>query len=212
MALISHEVNAKRGGHVSGNSPKRIEISQVTTTEFTNHTENGKRIKSRYCLRRIWPHRLGSSRPTLECLPPSRLILQGHSCHEPPAQRLRESLAWAGRFASARPAACFKCWSSSWGWGFVGEFFEAGGEWCWKRYPCLLFGWVMSLYSTVYTCLLLYKVFTAVDDDIEEVAVNKHMFQNVIDAHGLISPNLQFVVFPGGTRVGRMQNTAYSPC
>lgn len=70
----------------------------------------------------------------------------------------------------------------------------------------------MSLYSTAYTCLLLYKVFTAVDDDIEEVAVNKHMFQNVIDAHGLISPNLQFVVFPGGTRVGRMQNTAYSPC
>ena len=53
------------------------------------------------------------------------------------------------------------------------------------------------------------KVFTAMDDDIEEVAVNKRMFQNVIDAHGLISPNLQFVVFPGGTRVSkyRLQGT-----
>jgi len=27
------------------------------------------------------------------------------------------------------------------------------------------------------------------------------MLQNVIDAHGLLSPNLQFVAFPGGTRV-----------
>lgn len=47
------------------------------------------------------------------------------------------------------------------------------------------------------------RVFTAVEDDLEEVAVNRRMFQNVIDAHGLISPNLQFVVFPGGTRVSR---------
>lgn len=62
----------------------------------------------------------------------------------------------------------------------------------------------------VYTHAYCYiKVFTAVDDDIEEVAVNKRMFQNVIDAHGLISPNLQFVVFPGGTRVSRIQTAEY---
>jgi len=40
------------------------------------------------------------------------------------------------------------------------------------------------------------------DDDIEEVATNRRMLQNVIDAHNLISPNLQFVAFVGGTRVG----------
>ncbi|KAJ5577504.1 uncharacterized protein N7459_006468 [Penicillium hispanicum] len=47
---------------------------------------------------------------------------------------------------------------------------------------------------------IYYLVFTAVKDELEEVAVNRRMFQNVIDAHGQISPNLQFVVFPGGTR------------
>ncbi|KAF9893524.1 hypothetical protein FE257_010836 [Aspergillus nanangensis] len=47
---------------------------------------------------------------------------------------------------------------------------------------------------------IYYLVFSAVDDDIEEVATNRHMFENVVDAHGLISPNLQFVAFPGGTR------------
>lgn len=46
-----------------------------------------------------------------------------------------------------------------------------------------------------------WVVFTAVDDDIEEVAVNRRMFQNVIDAHSLLSPDLQFVAFAGGTRV-----------
>ncbi|KAJ5104532.1 hypothetical protein NUU61_001879 [Penicillium alfredii] len=45
-----------------------------------------------------------------------------------------------------------------------------------------------------------YLVFSAIDDDLEEVAVNRHMFENVIDAHNLISPNLKFVAFPGGTR------------
>ncbi|CAG8298957.1 unnamed protein product [Penicillium olsonii] len=47
---------------------------------------------------------------------------------------------------------------------------------------------------------IFYLVFTAIDDDLEEVAVNRSMFQSVIDAHGLVSPNLQFVTFPGGTR------------
>ncbi|KAH6974259.1 hypothetical protein BKA56DRAFT_591114 [Ilyonectria sp. MPI-CAGE-AT-0026] len=47
---------------------------------------------------------------------------------------------------------------------------------------------------------IYYLVFTAVEDDIEEVALNRRMFQNVIDAHHLTSPNLQFVAFPGGTR------------
>ncbi|KAJ5683437.1 hypothetical protein N7462_006602 [Penicillium macrosclerotiorum] len=47
---------------------------------------------------------------------------------------------------------------------------------------------------------IYYLVFTAVKNDIEEVATNLQMFKNVIDAHNLISPNLQFVTFPGGTR------------
>ncbi|KAI0190141.1 hypothetical protein EV127DRAFT_430529 [Xylaria flabelliformis] len=47
---------------------------------------------------------------------------------------------------------------------------------------------------------LFYLVFTSVPDEIEEVATNRRMLQNVIDAHNLLSPNLQFVVFPGGTR------------
>ncbi|KAH7147142.1 hypothetical protein B0J13DRAFT_595332 [Dactylonectria estremocensis] len=47
---------------------------------------------------------------------------------------------------------------------------------------------------------IYYLVFTAVEDDIKEVATNRRMFQNVIDAHTLLSPNLQFVAFPGGTR------------
>ncbi|KAL5359231.1 hypothetical protein BJX96DRAFT_148024 [Aspergillus floccosus] len=46
----------------------------------------------------------------------------------------------------------------------------------------------------------LLSVFRAIDDDIEEVAINRRMLQNVIDAHNLICPNLQFVVFTGGTR------------
>ncbi|GKZ27356.1 hypothetical protein AbraIFM66951_005098 [Aspergillus brasiliensis] len=45
-----------------------------------------------------------------------------------------------------------------------------------------------------------YLVFTAIDDDLEEVATNRRMLQKVIDAHNLISPNLQFVAFVGGTR------------
>ncbi|KAL7915572.1 hypothetical protein GGI35DRAFT_437180 [Trichoderma velutinum] len=47
---------------------------------------------------------------------------------------------------------------------------------------------------------IYYLVFTAVEDDIEEVTTNLQMFQTVIDAHHLLSPNLKFVVFPGGTR------------
>ncbi|KAK4124687.1 hypothetical protein N657DRAFT_633714 [Parathielavia appendiculata] len=47
---------------------------------------------------------------------------------------------------------------------------------------------------------IYYLVFTAVEDDIEEVATNLRMFQNVIDAHNLLCPNLRFVTFPGGTR------------
>lgn len=55
--------------------------------------------------------------------------------------------------------------------------------------------------------MLTIKVFSAIDDDLEEVAVNRQMFQNAIDAHNLLSPNLQFVAFPGGTRVSRMKMT-----
>ncbi|KAI3324465.1 hypothetical protein HD806DRAFT_492679 [Xylariaceae sp. AK1471] len=47
---------------------------------------------------------------------------------------------------------------------------------------------------------IFYLVFTSVPDEIEEVTTNQQMLQNVIDAHALLSPNLQFVVFPGGTR------------
>ncbi|KAI0506926.1 hypothetical protein F5B22DRAFT_621895 [Xylaria bambusicola] len=47
---------------------------------------------------------------------------------------------------------------------------------------------------------LFYQVFASVPEDIEEVAVNGHMFQAVITAHNLLCPNLQFVIFPGGTR------------
>ncbi|KAJ5777004.1 hypothetical protein N7520_000250 [Penicillium odoratum] len=47
---------------------------------------------------------------------------------------------------------------------------------------------------------IFYLVFTAVEDDIEEVSTNLRMFKNVIQAHGLISPNLSFVAFAGGTR------------
>ncbi|KAJ5786358.1 uncharacterized protein N7503_011570 [Penicillium pulvis] len=47
---------------------------------------------------------------------------------------------------------------------------------------------------------IYYLVFTAVEDDTEEFATNLRMFKNVIDAHGLISPNLRFVAFTGGTR------------
>ncbi|KAH8660323.1 hypothetical protein BX600DRAFT_383064 [Xylariales sp. PMI_506] len=47
---------------------------------------------------------------------------------------------------------------------------------------------------------IYYLVFTAINDDIEEVATNLQMFQNVIGVHNLLSPRLQFVVFPGGTR------------
>jgi hypothetical protein len=45
-------------------------------------------------------------------------------------------------------------------------------------------------------------VFTSVSDFIEEVAVNKKMLQNVIDAFGILGAPLKFVIFPGGTRVG----------
>ncbi|RAK99917.1 SDR family oxidoreductase [Aspergillus ibericus CBS 121593] len=45
-----------------------------------------------------------------------------------------------------------------------------------------------------------YLVFTAMDDDLEEVATNRRMLQNVIDVHNMISPKLQFVAFVGGTR------------
>ncbi|KAJ8122916.1 hypothetical protein ONZ43_g1009 [Nemania bipapillata] len=47
---------------------------------------------------------------------------------------------------------------------------------------------------------VFYLAFTSVPDSVEEVATNRHMLQNVIDAHNLLSPNLQFVAFPGGTR------------
>lgn len=52
-----------------------------------------------------------------------------------------------------------------------------------------------------FSCDLLCIVFTAIDDDIEEVATNLRMLQNVIDAHTTLSTDLQFVAFPGGTRV-----------
>ncbi|KAK8043115.1 hypothetical protein PG994_013598 [Apiospora phragmitis] len=46
-----------------------------------------------------------------------------------------------------------------------------------------------------------YFVFTSVDHDLEEeVAVNKKMLENVIDAISHLSQNLKFVMFPGGTR------------
>ncbi|KAI0425058.1 hypothetical protein F5Y09DRAFT_117278 [Xylaria sp. FL1042] len=47
---------------------------------------------------------------------------------------------------------------------------------------------------------LYYLAFTSASDDIDEVATNRRMLQNVIDAHNFLSPGLQFVVFPGGTR------------
>ncbi|KAI1123326.1 hypothetical protein F5Y10DRAFT_252006 [Nemania abortiva] len=47
---------------------------------------------------------------------------------------------------------------------------------------------------------VFYLAFTSIPDDVEEVAVNRRMLQNVIDTHNLLSPNLRFVVFPGGTR------------
>ncbi|KAI1171535.1 hypothetical protein F4777DRAFT_591148 [Nemania sp. FL0916] len=47
---------------------------------------------------------------------------------------------------------------------------------------------------------VFYLVFTSLPDGIEEVATNRQMLQNVVDAHNLMSRNLQFVVFPGGTR------------
>lgn len=47
-------------------------------------------------------------------------------------------------------------------------------------------------------------MFQAVEDDIEEVAINRRMFQNVVDAHTILSPNLQFVAFAGGTRVSSL--------
>ncbi|KAJ5147499.1 hypothetical protein N7476_000975 [Penicillium atrosanguineum] len=51
-----------------------------------------------------------------------------------------------------------------------------------------------------------YLVFTAVDDNLEEVATNRQMFRNVIDAHSLLSPRLEFVAFPGGTRASKLTN------
>ncbi|ORY57731.1 uncharacterized protein BCR38DRAFT_501247 [Pseudomassariella vexata] len=47
---------------------------------------------------------------------------------------------------------------------------------------------------------VFYFAFTSVNDDIEEVATNRAMLKNVIDAINLLSAELQFVVFPGGTR------------
>ncbi|KAI0801636.1 hypothetical protein GGR55DRAFT_692516 [Xylaria sp. FL0064] len=44
------------------------------------------------------------------------------------------------------------------------------------------------------------QAFTSALNDIEEAAINRRMLQNVINAHNLLSPALQFVVFPGGTR------------
>lgn len=46
-------------------------------------------------------------------------------------------------------------------------------------------------------------------DDIKEVATNLHMFRNIIDAHDILSPDLQFVAFPGGTRVSIMGTASY---
>ncbi|KAK8052337.1 hypothetical protein PG993_003722 [Apiospora rasikravindrae] len=46
-----------------------------------------------------------------------------------------------------------------------------------------------------------YFVFTSVGHDLEEeVAVNKKMLENVVDAVSILSQNLKFIVFPGGTR------------
>jgi nucleoside-diphosphate-sugar epimerase len=46
-----------------------------------------------------------------------------------------------------------------------------------------------------------YTVFAASGDHIEEVAINRRMFLNVLRAHNVLSPSLQFVEFAGGTRV-----------
>nr|CAD70323.1 conserved hypothetical protein [Neurospora crassa] len=43
-------------------------------------------------------------------------------------------------------------------------------------------------------------IYYLVENDIDEVAINRRMFQNVVDAHTILSPNLQFVAFAGGTR------------
>ncbi|KAG7091986.1 hypothetical protein E1B28_008373 [Marasmius oreades] len=47
---------------------------------------------------------------------------------------------------------------------------------------------------------VFYFVFTSMADDTEEVEVNRKMIEVAIDALNVLSPNLQFVVFPGGTR------------
>ncbi|KAJ5595697.1 hypothetical protein N7450_002155 [Penicillium hetheringtonii] len=47
---------------------------------------------------------------------------------------------------------------------------------------------------------IYYSVFTAMDDDIEEVATNLRMLRNVIDAHNILNSNLKFVTIIGGTR------------
>jgi len=49
--------------------------------------------------------------------------------------------------------------------------------------------------------LINLEVFTAMDDDIEEVATNLRMLRNVIDAHNILNSNLKFVTIIGGTRV-----------
>ncbi|KAI0126785.1 hypothetical protein BJ170DRAFT_418903 [Xylariales sp. AK1849] len=48
---------------------------------------------------------------------------------------------------------------------------------------------------------IFYFVFTSMGgDDLKEVAVNRGMLQNVVDAIDILRAPLKFVVFPGGTR------------
>ncbi|KAI0531626.1 hypothetical protein GGR58DRAFT_492993 [Xylaria digitata] len=47
---------------------------------------------------------------------------------------------------------------------------------------------------------VFYLAFTSIPNGTEEVATNRRMFQNIVDTHNSLSPNLQFVVFIGGTR------------
>lgn len=69
----------------------------------------------------------------------------------------------------------------------------------------------MKMEFTFLIHMLIAIVFTAVDDDLEEVETNRRMFQNVIDAHSTISPDLQFVAFTGGTRVSFLSYSPFPP-
>jgi hypothetical protein len=54
----------------------------------------------------------------------------------------------------------------------------------------------MRMESTFAIRMLTISLFNAVDNDLREVATKRLMFQNIIDAHSLISPDLQFMARP----------------